>query len=192
VPPSAPTGLTTSPNLQSGVGLAWTAPSATGTGPVTGYRIYRSSGGDTWGSLATIGNVLGFTDTTVANGSTFWYSVSAISAYGEGPRSVAAVAQRANPPSAPTSPSASTAAGRTGITISWKAPTSTGGSPLTAYRIYRGTAAGGGSSIVTLPAGTTTFTDTGVTKKVTYFYRIAAMNDVGEGPQSVEVNATAR
>ena len=49
----------------------------------------------TWGSLATIGNLLSFTDTTVANGATFHYSVAAISAFGEGPRSVAVVAQRA-------------------------------------------------------------------------------------------------
>ena len=43
--PSAPTGLTTSPNLPAGVGLTWTAPSTSGTGPVTGYRIYRGADG---------------------------------------------------------------------------------------------------------------------------------------------------
>ena len=170
--PSAPTGLTTSPNLPAGVGLAWTAPSASGTGPVTGYRIYRSADGSSGAPLATIGNVLSFTDTTVANGATFWYSVAAISAYGEGTRSAAAVAQRALPPTAPTSPAAGVATGRTGITVTWKAPTSTGGSPVTGYRIYRGTAAGGGTFLVSVAAGTTTFTDTAVTKKVTYFYRI--------------------
>ena len=99
-----------------------------------------------WGSLATIGNVLSFTDTTVANGATFHYSVAAISAYGEGPRSVAAVAQRACAPTAPTSPAVAPATGRTGITVSWNAPTSNGGSPVTGYRIYRGAAAGGGRS----------------------------------------------
>jgi len=41
-------------------------------------------------------------------------------------------------------------------------------------------------------AGTATFTDTAVTKKVSYFYRIAAVNVVGEGAPSVEVSATAR
>jgi fibronectin type 3 domain-containing protein len=184
--------LTTSPNLPSGVGLAWTEPNTSGSGPVTGYRIYRSADGSVGAPLATIGKVLNFTDTTVANGATFWYTVAAISTYGEGTRSAAAVAQRALPPSAPTSPATSVATGRTGIVVSWKAPTSTGGSPVTGYRLYRGTAAGGGTFLVTVAAGTTTFTDTAVTKKVTYFYRISALNVVGEGPTSVEVSATAR
>ncbi len=190
--PSAPTGLTTSPNLPAGVGLAWTAPSASGTGPVTGYHIYRGADGSTGAPLATIGNVLSFTDTTVANGANFWYSVAAISAYGEGARSTAVVAQRALPPSAPTNPSASVATGRTGITVSWNVPTSTGGSPVTGYRIYRGTTAGTGGFLVSVAAGTTTFTDTAVTKKVTYFYRVSAANAVGESPASIEVNAAAR
>jgi len=129
--PSAPTGLTTSPNLPAGVGLAWTEPSSSGSGQVTGYRIYRSGDGSAWAPLATIGNVPSFTDTTVANGATFWYSVAAIGTSGEGPRSAAAGAQRALPPTAPTSPAASVATGRTGITLTWKAPTSTGGSPVT-------------------------------------------------------------
>ena len=158
---------------------------------MTGYRIYRGADGSSGAPLVTIGNVLSFTDTTVANGATFWYSVSAISVYGEGTRSAAAVAQRALPPTAPTSPVAGVATGRTGITVSWQAPTSTGGSPVTGYRIYRSPAAGG-TFPVTVGAGTTTFTDTAVTKKVTYFYRLTAVNAVGESALSVEVNATAR
>jgi fibronectin type 3 domain-containing protein len=172
--------------------LAWAAPGSSGTGPVTGYRIYRSATGSVWGSLAAIGNVLSFTDTTVANGATFHYSVAAISAFGEGPRSVAAVAQRALPPTAPTNPAAAPANGRSGLTLSWDAPTSNGGTPVTWYRLYRGTVAGSGSFLVSVGPTTTTFTDANVTKKVKYFYRITATNSVGESPPSAEVNATAR
>ena len=96
--------------------------------PVTGYRIYWSRRWPHLGSRSrTIGNVLSFTDTNVTNGSTFYYSVAAISAYGEGPRSNVVVAQRALPPTAPTGPTAAPANGKTGLTVTWNAPTSNGG-----------------------------------------------------------------
>jgi fibronectin type 3 domain-containing protein len=156
---------------------------------VTGYRIYRSSSGGQWTPLATIGNVLSFVDTTVSPGATFSYSVSAMSAYGEGPRSTTVVAQRALPPAAPTNLAASVV--KTGIALSWTAPAN-GGSSITGYRIYRGTATGGESFLVSVGAGTTTFTDAGVTHKVRYFYRVTAVNVIGEGPVSTEVSAIAR
>jgi len=190
--PTAPTDLTASPNLPAGVGLAWTAPTSSGSGPVTGYRIYVGPDGRTWAPLATVGNVLSFTHTNVINGSTLYYVVAAITAFGEGPWSNVAMAQRALPPTAPTNPTAAPANGRTGLTVTWNAPTSTGGSPITGYRIYRETAAGGGPFPVTVGPTTTTFTDAAVTKKVKYVYRITALNSVGESPFSAEVNATAR
>src|SRR3954453_15172957 len=140
--PSAPRNLATNPNLPAGVGLTWAEPTTQGTGGVTGYRIYRSADGASWGSLATVGTVLTFTDTTVANGARFSYSVSAIGPFGEGARSSVVVAQRAVSPGSPTAFTATTAAGKTGITLTWKSPTTDGGTAVTGYRIYRGTASG--------------------------------------------------
>jgi hypothetical protein len=85
-PPSAPTNLVaTAGNAQ--VGLTWQAPASNGGSPITNYKIYRgtSSNGETL--LATIGNVLTYTDTAVTNGATYYYQVSAVNAAGEGPRS---------------------------------------------------------------------------------------------------------
>jgi len=76
--------------------------------------------------------------------------------------------------------------------VSWNAPAANGGTPVTGYRIYRGTAAGAGSFLVSVGPSTTTFTDATVTRKVKYFYRITALNSVGESMPSAEVNATAR
>src|SRR3954447_20502245 len=189
--PSAPRNLTTNPNLPAGVGLTWAEPTTQGTGGVTGYRIYRSADGATWGSLATVGTVLTFTDTTVPNGARFSYSVAAIGPFGEGARSSVVVAQRAVSPGSPTAFTATTAAGKTGITLTWKAPTSDGGTPVAGYRIYRGTASGSESFLVSVGATTTNFTDASVAHKIRYYYRLTAVNLVGEGTAAT-ANVTSR
>jgi peptidoglycan/xylan/chitin deacetylase (PgdA/CDA1 family) len=65
------------------VGLQWSAPASDGGSAITGYDVYRgtASGGETL--LAQVGNVSGFTDTSVANGTTYYYKVSAVNAVGE-------------------------------------------------------------------------------------------------------------
>src|SRR3954451_3732055 len=189
--PSAPRNLTTNPNLPAGVGLTWAEPTTQGTGGVTGYRIYRSADGASWGSLATVATVLTFTDTTVANGARFSYSIAAIGPFGEGARSSVVVAQRAVSPGSPTAFTASTAAGKTGITLTWKTPTTDGGTPVTGYRSYRGTASGSESFLVSVGAATTTFTDASVAHKIRYYYRLTAVNAVGEGT-SATANVTSR
>src|SRR4029078_849341 len=113
-------------NMRGGVGLAGVARASSGSGPVTGYRIYVGPDGRTWATLATIGNTLSFTHTNVMNGSTLYYIVAAITAYGEGPWSNVVVAQGALPPTAPTNPTAAPANGKTGLTVTWDAPTSNG------------------------------------------------------------------
>ena len=99
-PPSAPQNLAaTGSNAQ--VGLTWQAPASNGGSPITNYRIYRgtSSNGETL--KATIGNVLTYTDTSVTNGVTYYYQVSAVNGAGEGPRSNEASATPSPPPPPP-------------------------------------------------------------------------------------------
>src|SRR5437879_465912 len=76
-------------------------PASNGGSPITNYRIYRgtSSNGETL--LATIGNVLTYTDTAVTNGVAYYYQVSAVNAAGEGPRSNEASATPSLPPPPP-------------------------------------------------------------------------------------------
>jgi hypothetical protein len=186
--PSAPQNLTASPNLPAGVGLSWTAPTTSGTGPITGYRIYRATG-STVAPLATIGNVLSFTDTTVAAGSTVTYAVAALSEYGEGTRSGTITTQRALPPAAPTGLKAT--AGKSGIALTWTAP-GNGGSAITGYRIYRGTSSANQAFLVSVGGATTSFTDAGVTKRVQYYYQVTAVNAIGEGAGSATASDIAR
>src|SRR5881396_1489610 len=91
------------------------------------------------------------------------------------------------PPSAPQNLEA--VAGDGNVGLSWQAPASDGGSPITNYQIYRGTTSGGGTFLATV--GTVlTYSDTSVTNGQSYFYQVTATNAAGESPRSNEVSAT--
>ena len=75
------------------------------------------------------------------------------------------------------------------MALTWTAPASDGGSPITGYQVWRGTTSGT-VSLVTPVGLTTTYTDTTVTNGTTYYYRVAAVNAVDTGPGSNERSAT--
>jgi fibronectin type 3 domain-containing protein len=187
--PGAPTGLTaTAGNGQ--VALAWTAPASNGGSAITGYRIYRgtSSGAETL--LITTAAVTTYTDTAVVNGTSYFYQVTAVNDLGESVRSTEASARPAAAPGAPTNPSAKPDKTR-GVDLSWSAPSSNGGSAITGYRIYRSTASG--TEVFLTAVGTTTsFVDTSTTKGVRYYYKVSAVNAIGESVRSPEANSIAK
>jgi fibronectin type 3 domain-containing protein len=130
-------------------------------------------------------------DTAVSNGGLYYYQVSAVNAPGEGPRSAEKSAQRGTAPSAPRNLSAS--ANKPGtITLKWSAPSSNGGSAVTGYRIYRGTASGAEIYLASAGSNATSYADKSATKGTRFYYWVAAVNVLGVGPASNEVNAVAK
>ena len=126
--PDAPTNLTATAGDAS-VHLAWAAPT-TGD-PATGYDVYRD------GSLvATLGNVLSFDDTGLANGNLYSYTVAATNSAGEGPAAGPVTATPEAPaPTAPGAPTGLTAiAGDTVVDLQWTAPASDGGNAIDQLR----------------------------------------------------------
>ena len=190
VPPSAPRSLTASPNLAAGVELTWQTVTSPGSSPVTGYRVYRATGSDALAEVVTVGNVLTFTDASVANGTTYRYAIAALSTAGEGPKSNEVSAVRGTAPSAPRN-LAATAGAKSTIALTWAAPTSNGGSPMTGYRVYRGTTGGGTLFHVEVGPNATGLTEQ-VTKRTKYFYRVTAVNVLGESVFTAEVSVTAK
>ena len=185
-PPSAPRNLQASAG-DGQVALGWEAPSSNGSAPVANYRIYRGTvpGGESL--LATVGDVLRYTDSAVANGLTYYYEVSAVSSAGEGPKSNETAATPRGLPSAPLDLTGNAANAQ--VTLRWQAPTSDGGSPITNYTVYRGTSSGGETLLTTL--GTVlSYVDPGLSNGQTYYYEVTATNGVGEGPKSFEAAAT--
>jgi YVTN family beta-propeller protein len=81
--PGAPS-LTTATPGNGQVLLDWTAPQNTGGSAVTNYEILRgtSTGGESATPIATVGNVLTYTDASATNGTKFYYEVEAVNAVG--------------------------------------------------------------------------------------------------------------
>src|SRR5437867_6389850 len=83
----------------------------------------------------------------------------------------------AEPPGPPANLQA--AAGDGTVDLTWYQPASDGRSPVTNYRIYRGTTSG--SLTLLSEIGTTlTYADTGRTNGITYYYAVSAVNAAGE------------
>src|SRR6185369_9815036 len=84
--PGAPT-LSSAVAGNGSVTLFWSPPASDGGSAVTGYKVYRgtSSGAETL--LTTTGNVTSVTDAGLANGTTYYYKVSAVNAVSEGAQS---------------------------------------------------------------------------------------------------------
>ncbi len=74
------------------------------------------------------------------------------------------------------------------IVLTWQAPTDVGDSPISSYRLYRSTASDGTYSVVGSSTGLT-YTDSGLTVGQTYWYKVTAVNAIGEGDQSNAVSA---
>jgi hypothetical protein len=95
VAPSAPQSLTATAGSGS-VSLAWTPPASNGGAAISGYSIYRgtSPGGENSTPVAANVTTTSFTDTGLANGTTYYYKVAAVNAAGRNGADGAAVPHR--------------------------------------------------------------------------------------------------
>jgi invasion protein IalB len=175
--PEAPTGVSAvAGNGQATV--SFTAPASDGGSPITSYTVTSSPGG-----ITAMGSTSPITVTGLTNGTTYTFTVTATNAIGTGPAS--APSNAVTPlglPGAPTGVSA--VAGNGQATVSFTAPASDGGSPITflhgnlqSWRRSRPT------------ASTSPITVTGLTNGTTYTFTVTATNAIGTGPASAPSNA---
>ncbi|MEM3006881.1 MAG: fibronectin type III domain-containing protein [Candidatus Nitrosotenuis sp.] len=195
--PGAPTNLSATAVSPTQVNLIWNAPSNIGSSPITGYKIEVKLGS---GSYSTLTSNTGTTSTTyqhtgLATGTTYTYKVSAVNSAGAGSTSPEASATpiSSSAPAVPGAPTNLVATVSTNqINLSWSAPTSTGGYPVTGYKIeYK---VGSGSYIVLIQntaSASTTYSHTGITSGQAYVYRVYAINSIGTSAASSEATASS-
>ncbi len=77
----------------------------------------------------------------------------------------------------------------TQATLNWTAPSYNGGSNITDYAIYRG-GSSGSESLLTTVSNVQNYTNTDLTLNTAYYYKVTAVNEVGESGYSNEVFGT--
>ena len=149
---AAPTNLTATAGNQQ-ASLTWTASSG-----ATSYNVKRGTASG--GPYTTVGSPAGTTyaDTSLTNGTAYYYVVTAVNATGESGNSNQATATPTAAPTAPVPPLNLTATGgNQQVSLAWTASTG-----ATSYNVKRATTNGGPYTTVASPAGTS-YTDTTVT-----------------------------
>ena len=168
--------------------VTWTAPAPNGSPAITGYEVVVNVGGV---PVRTITGVSAAATSVVVtgltNGTAYTLQVRAVNAFGAGPLSAPSnvVTPVATVPSAPTGVAAT--AGIGSATVSWAAPASDGGSPITASQIDVRT----GTTVTTVifTNSATSQVVTGLLPGTTYSFVVRAVNGVGPSANSVPSNA---
>jgi fibronectin type 3 domain-containing protein len=177
--PATPAGLAaTAGNAQ--VILTWSASNG-----ATSYHMKRStsSGAETQIAAPTANT---FTDTTVTNGTKYFYVVSAVNSSSESANSNEVSATPTAPASAPAKPTGLAAiAGNAQISLTWNVSTG-----ATSYNVKRSTTTAGPFTTTLASPTATNYVDTTVTNGTAYFYVVSAVNSTGESANSSQATAT--
>ena len=169
----APTGPASLATVVSPGSVQLTWPAGTDNLALAGYVVRRDGA-----VVRTVGaGTLTWTDTTVSPETTYVYTVAAKDTAGLESGGAAATVRTPGLPGAPTNVAATPA--DASALVSWSAPASDGGRPITGYRA---TAAPGGAFCTT--AGPLGCTITGLANGTPYEVTVVASSTLGPGPAS--------
>ena len=195
IEPDAPTDVTALAQV-SGASVSWTAPTYDGGADLTDYKVQAYvKNGEAWDPVTPIQNV-GSPVTTysfagLTNGEEYRFAVMAVNREGDSPESALSADSviPADLPGAPTNVTGEAAADISGqVNLSWTAPADDGGNNIKDYVIQY--------TLESAPTNWATFNDdvspattasvTGLTNDVGYLFRVAAVNDPGQGDYSAD------
>jgi fibronectin type 3 domain-containing protein len=180
--PLAPANLTATAG-NGVVTLTWTASAG-----ATGYNVQRATtDGGPYTQLAQVAAPTsnGYTDSSVTNGTTYYYVVQTLTAAGSSAYSPPVSAAPGVPGVSPAAPTNLTATpGNAVVTLTWTASTG-----ATGYNVKRATTSGGPYTQLAAPTSSG-YTDSSVINGVTYYYVVSTLTAEGESANSAQVSAT--
>ncbi len=175
-PPAAPTALGASAIACDQIDISWTD----NADNESSFKIERSTDGTNFSQIGTTGaNVTSYSDTTVAESTTYWYQVRASNSGGDSAYTNTANATTpACPALPPAAPSGLTGkGGKNKVKLAW----TDNANDEDGFRIYRGTTTSNMVQVAVVGANVTKYEDTGLARKTYYYHKVCAYNANGEG-----------
>jgi len=185
-PPNAPSNLTAAASGSSVINLSW----ADNSTDETGFVLQRSlTSGSGFTTIATLpANTTTYVNSGLTGSTTYYYRVQATNAAGSSAWSNTANATTDGLPAAPSNLVAKSSGCRT-ILLTW-VDNSTN---ETSFQLSRSlTLNGTYTTIATLPANTTSYSNNGLTLGKKYYYKVRSANSTGTSAWSNTASATAR
>ena len=194
-PPPAPTELLAYRG-NGLVALTWQPPATDGGLRVTGYQVFMGTkpGGEASTPIASPSAnslLIHGEPVRVNNGTTYYFTVKAVSNAGAGPASseVSATPEPVLP--GPQGLAATATAAGGGVKLTWSGVSSSGSNPLTGYDLFQSTSPTGPVATPTrLPASGTSYTVNGLTPGAVYYFQLTSVNGFGQGLPSNQAGAT--
>ena len=178
--PGAPTNVVAEAVGATGARVTFDAPASNGS-PITGYRLYDSTGAKIADCPNNVCEVNG-----LRTGQSYRFSVSAVNEQGESARTTSNEITPTGVPDRPGGPSVTPGDGE--LAMTWDAPNNNG-SPITGYTVYA-TAAGGSRTCTT--NGERTCTISGLVNDQNYTVTVVATNANGNSQASPGVTGTPK
>ena len=181
------------------IDLSWTEPTNNGSA-IRGYWVERSAdGNEPWERLTSSHRATSYSDDDLYRGMTRHYRVAAFNGAGTGPYSdVKSATTTGDPATAPEAPAflRFSAVGRNQVTIAWDSPSDDGGAPVSGYEYevaarcqYDPTVNCGFTGDDIKATTGTSVRITGLNTEGAYYFQVRAVNPVGKGEWSQDVQA---
>ncbi|MGH9171821.1 MAG: fibronectin type III domain-containing protein [Acidimicrobiales bacterium] len=189
-PPAAPTGVVAKSGNAS-ASVTWKAPASDGGSPITSVDVIPYTGSTPLKARPVPRTATSAKISGLENGEAYTFVVSATNGRGTSRSKPSAAVTPATLPGAPTVKGVS---GNRTVTLTWTAPTKTGGAPIEGYDVYMGKSASTISktpvnkSLISIKAKR--YLVTGRTNGTAYYFAMKAVNRVGPGAASNVVKVT--
>jgi fibronectin type 3 domain-containing protein len=174
---AAPTGVSaTAEGGSSNIRVSWNSVSSADY-----YKVYRSESSDSgYEPVSSYNYNTFYTDMGLSSNTIYYYKVSSYQSYGYGDSALSGAVFATTMVAAPSGVSA-TAEDSSSITVSWDEVDGASG-----YRVHRSTSSSSSATYTKVGSDTTgtSYTDTELSSNTTYYYKVSAYNDNGEGAQS--------